>query len=275
MSVNDFIRLREKDWARLQALLTHCRGHGTLSAGEVRELGMLYRAAISDLALAQRDYPGQAVTVFLNQLLTQVHSYVYKQNTSDFRDMARYFVVTIPAAFRQTFRFTLAAFLLFALPALIAFQMARHNPDVAGPLGLSDTRESLANHDLWTNIPIEARPYASTFIMTNNIRVALLAFGGGMVLGLFSVYLLAMNGVILGAVFGLAAHYGMGMPLLEFVFAHGVLELSIIFIAGGAGLQLGWSLISPGDYTRKDAVGLAARRAVPLAVVAIQMLIVA
>jgi len=275
MTVNDFIRLREKDWAELQALLGRCKGHATLSAAEVRQLGMLYRAVISDLALAQRDYPGQPVTIFLNQLLTRVHSYIYKQNASDLQSIVRYFLVAIPTAFRQAFRFTLVAFLLFFIPALIAFQLARHNPDIADTLGLSATREALANQSLWTDIPIEARPYASTFIMTNNIRVALLAFGGGMAFGLFSVYLLAINGVLLGAVFGLAVHYGMGHPLLEFVFAHGVLELSIIFIAGGAGLQVGWALINPGYYSRKDALGIAARRAVPLAVVAIQMLIVA
>jgi uncharacterized membrane protein SpoIIM required for sporulation len=273
MTVNDFIRLREKDWGRLETLLKHHAGRRPFSAAEVRELGILYRAVISDLALARRDYPSQRVTVYLNQLLTRAHGYIYQDDVSDLGRFARYITRTIPQAFRHAARYTLIAVLLFALPAIIAFRLAYVNPSIASTLGLEDQREALADQTTWTNIPIESRPYASAFIMSNNIRVALLAFGGGMVFGLFAVYILAMNGVMLGAVFGLAAHYGMGRVLLDFVIAHGVLELSVIFIAGGAGLQIGHALIDPGRHTRRDAVGLAAQRAVPLAVIAIPLLI--
>ncbi len=275
MTVNDFIRLRENDWDRLQALVQRHQGHAALSPAEIHELDRLYRAAISDLAQAQRDYPGQRVTAFLNQLLTQAHTLIYRREATDFFSIRRAITRTIPDAFQRTAAFTLVAVLLFFVPALVGFQLARHDPSVAGPLGLSSTRAALEDQAMWTDIPVEQRPYASAFIMTNNIRVALLAFGGGMALGLFSVYLLAMNGLILGAVFGLAVHYGLGGELLNFVFAHGVLELSVICIAGGAGLQLGWAIISPGRYARRDAVMLAAQRAAPLAVVGIVMLIVA
>jgi uncharacterized membrane protein SpoIIM required for sporulation len=111
--------------------------------------------------------------------------------------------------------------------------------------------------------------------MTNNIRVALLCFAGGIAFGLFSVYVLVTNGLTTGVVMGLAAHYGMGSSLLGFVIGHGVIELSVIFMAGGAGLQLGWALLNPGSYTRRDALAQAARRAVMITVVAVPLLIVA
>lgn len=275
MTVNDFIRLREKDWGRLEALLKNHAGRRPFSAAEVRELGILYRAVISDLALARRDYPSQRVAVYLNQLLTRAHGYIYQDDVSNLGRFVRYFAQTIPLAFRHAARYTLVAFLLFALPALIAFRLAYVDPGIADTLGLQAQREALANQTTWTNIPIEQRPYTSTVIMSNNIRVALLAFGGGMAFGLFAVYILAMNGVLLGALFGLAVHYGMGQVLLDFVIAHGVLELSVIFISGGAGLQIGYALIDPGRYSRRDAVSLAAQQAVPLAVIAIPLLIVA
>jgi uncharacterized membrane protein SpoIIM required for sporulation len=84
-----------------------------------------------------------------------------------------------------------------------------------------------------------------------------------------------MNGLTIGAVMGLAAHYDMGQALLGFIIGHGVIELSVVFIAGGAGLQLGWALLNPGPYTRRDSLALAARRAVTLAVVSIPLLIMA
>jgi len=275
MNVNDFIRIREKDWDRLQGLINKHRGRKSLTAVEVKELGRLYRAVASDLALARRDFPGQRVTVFLNQLLTQVHSYIYQQDVSDFGRLAHYFTHTIPQTFRQTGLFTLTAFLLFMIPAIIGYGLGYTTPDVAEPLGLASVRETLSNQSVWTNIPVEERPYASAFIMSNNIKVAILAFGGGVVLGLFTLYLLTINGLTIGATLGLAVHYGLGNVLLDFIIGHGVIELSVIFISGGAGLQMGWALLSPGLYSRRDALGLAARRAIPLIVIAIPLLITA
>src|ERR1041385_2116812 len=275
MTANDFIKLREKDWKRLESLIDTRRGRGALSAAEIHELGALYRAANSDLALARRDYPGQRVTSFLNQLLTRTHSYIYQEDVSDLRPIGRYFTQDLPRTFRQTWVFTLVAFLLFIIPAIVGYRLAYVNPDIASPLGLDEERQTLTDHDTWTNIPVNERPYAASFIMSNNIRVAIMAFGGGMVLGLFSVYVLAMNGLTVGAVLGLAAHYEMGQSLLGFMFGHGVIELSVIFIASGAGLQLGWALLNPGRYTRRDAIGLAARRAVILVIAAVPLLIIA
>jgi uncharacterized membrane protein SpoIIM required for sporulation len=80
---------------------------------------------------------------------------------------------------------------------------------------------------------------------------------------------------MIGAVLGLAAHFGMGQTLIEFIVGHGVIELSVIFFAGGAGLQLGWALFNPGNYSRRDALGLAARKAVFLVLAAVPLLIIA
>ncbi|HEX3052801.1 MAG TPA: stage II sporulation protein M [Aggregatilineaceae bacterium] len=275
MNVNEFIRLREKDWERLQFLIDTHKGRKSLNAAEVQELGTLYRAVTSDLALARRDYEGHRVGIFLNQLLTRAHSYIYQQEISDVRHFGRYFTHTIPQMFRETWVFTFVAFLLFFLPALLSFALSYNNPDVADNLGLGAMRDILAEKSTWTDIPVEERPYTSTYIMTNNIRVALMAFGGGVLLGLFSIWALASNGIHFGAVMGLAAHYGMGRTLLDFVFAHGVVELSIIFMSGGAGLQLGWALINPGLYSRRDAIAIAGRRAIALAVLAIPALVTA
>jgi uncharacterized membrane protein SpoIIM required for sporulation len=275
MNVNDFIKLRQKDWQRLETLISPRVGQSRLTASEVHELGTLYRAITSDLALARRDYPDQRAMVYLNQLLTKTHSFIYKEDVSDFRQFFRYFTRRIPQTFRQTARYTLVAFLLFIIPAIIGFRLAYTNPNVATPLGLAAERQILSEKDTWTNIPVEERPFFSPLIMSNNIRIAILAFGGGILFGLYSLYVLTFNGLVIGAVLGLAAHYDVGMTLLTFIAGHGVIELSVIFIAGGAGLQLGWALLNPGPYTRRDALGLAARRAVTLLVACVPLLVIA
>lgn len=274
-NINEFIRTRESDWQRLEQLIRPHYGRSTLTADEVDELGTLYRAVISDLALARRDFPGERVTLFLNQLLTRAHSFVYKSDTGDLGQIVRYFTQRIPRTFRQTALFTLTAFLLFIIPAIVGYRLAVVDPVATDMLGLSTERATLEDQQTWTNIPLEERPYASAFIMSNNIRVAILAFAGGMSFGIFSIYVLTWNGLVIGAVIGLAAHYGMGESLIGFVAGHGVIELSVIFIAGGTGLQLAWALLNPGPYTRRDALSLTARRAVVLVVAAIPLLVCA
>jgi uncharacterized membrane protein SpoIIM required for sporulation len=271
MSINAFIQQREKDWQRLEALIRK----RPLTAREVHELGTLYRAITSDLALARRDYPGERVTLFLNQLLTRTHSVIYQQEKGDFRQLVYYFTHVVPQTFRQTALFTLIAFLLFIIPGIVGYRMAYANPASTDALGLTVQRQMLAQGETWTEIGAEDRAFLSTFVMSNNIRIAILAFGGGVVFGLFTVYILTFNGLFIGAVLGLAAHYDMGGDLFGFIIAHGVIELSVIFIAGGAGLQLGWALLNPGRYTRRDALFMAARRAVTLVVIAIPLLIIA
>jgi uncharacterized membrane protein SpoIIM required for sporulation len=275
VQVNDFIRQREKDWQRLEMLIAKRQGRAPLSADDVRELGQLYRAVASDLALARRDYPDQRVTIFLNGLLTRAHSFIYQQDVSDFRQFVRYFTHTIPQAFRQNASFVLVAFLLFIVPAVVGFRLTSLHPHTGDALGLTEQRRLLAERETWTDIPVEQRPYASAFIMSNNIRVAILAFGGGAAFGVFTLYVLVFNGLVIGGVLGLAAHYEMSDTLVAFIVGHGVVELSIIFMAGGAGLALGWALLNPGAYSRRDALSLAARRVVPLVVLAIPLLIVA
>ncbi|RKU35993.1 hypothetical protein C6495_04315 [Candidatus Poribacteria bacterium] len=116
----------------------------------------------------------------------------------------------------------------------------------------------------WNNTSAEARNLLSSFVITNNIRVAFLAFAAGIAFMLGSVYVLAFNGVYIGAVAGLSHVHGLSLALWSFVSPHGYIELTAIFIAGGAGLKMGYALIAPGLFTRKRALTEAAKTAVRL-----------
>jgi uncharacterized membrane protein SpoIIM required for sporulation len=84
-----------------------------------------------------------------------------------------------------------------------------------------------------------------------------------------------INGLILGGITGLTIHYGIGFELWTFVIGHGVIELSVIMMAGGSGLMLGWAILQPGLLRRRDALALAARRALKLVIGCVPLLIIA
>jgi uncharacterized membrane protein SpoIIM required for sporulation len=164
---------------------------------------------------------------------------------------------------------------MLAVPALATFAIAARDTSIATWLDLGQEEVMMRNKDLWINIPPSERPGASSFIMTNNIQVSFLAFAGGVLAGLFTVYIMVMNGLHFGGIMGLAAHYGVAGELGSFVIGHGVIELSVIFVAGGTGLSLGWAILRPGFLRRRDALALAARQAVRLVIGCIPLLVIA
>jgi uncharacterized membrane protein SpoIIM required for sporulation len=267
MLAEDFIARKRTDWERLTRLLDRAQNSITsLSAAELQELGRLYRQATSDLAVARRDYARHPVSEYLNNLVGRGHGLLYREQSTRLRQFIRFFTHTFPQTFRATWGYTLASFLMFALPALVSFTVAFNDPQAMTLVmpGLQRIIWSIEEGDEWWLAINESRAAATTGIMTNNIQVTFLAFAGGITFGLFTVYVLAQNGILLGSVAGTAQLFDFGDNLWGFVAAHGTVELSVIFIAGGAGLQLGWSILRPGLHTRRAALTLAARRAVYL-----------
>ena len=93
----------------------------------------------------------------------------------------------------------------------------------------------------------------SVGILTNNIMVSLMAFVVGIFFGLGTFYIISMNGLMLGGIFAFTHQHGMAGELLKFVTAHGIVELSVICLAGAAGVMLGESLIRPTHGTRRES----------------------
>jgi len=279
MLPDELYQSRKGDWLTLTQLLS--RGERQirhLNAEEIQTLGRLYRAAASDLAIAQRDFPRHPVTTYLNQLVARAHTLLYRNEPAAFHRLWRYITAGFPRLYRQTFRYTLAAMLLLIIPALVAGLGTAWKPDASSwllPDEVQQLKSYIEQQELWIDISVEERPYTSSFIMQNNIQVAMLAFGSGVTAGIYTTWVMIQNGLILGGLTGLTAHYGVGFELWTFVIGHGVIELSVICMAGGAGLILGWSLIRPGLLRRRDALILAARKAVQLLGAGIPLLVVA
>ncbi len=280
MLAEQFINIHRATWERQSALLktASSKGLSALSAEELYEIGRLYRTITSDLAIAQRDFADHRVVDYLNSLVAQSHSVIYHTRATTGQQFLRFFTHSFPQAFRSTWRYSLAAALMMFLPAIVAFFFTWNDPAAGtvllpGSEGLIDDIRN--EREWWLRINQEGRSASASFIMTNNIRVALMAFAGGIALGIFSLWVLVQNGLMLGVVSGAAQAYGFSEKLWGFIAAHGMIELSVIFIAGGAGLQLGWSVLRPGLLTRRAALAIAARRAIIILIGCVPLLVIA
>ena len=277
MRADEFIARRQTEWAHLEQLL-HLAGSGRLSPlrpAEVLTLAALYRRATADLALAQRDWPGQPVQRYLNGLVARGHGTLYRGGGNVLSRLATFYGQTLPRTYRRSWPFLTASAALLFLPAIIFFFAVVAQPSLAYGLVPLDLIRSVHQHKLWTDIPPDTRGLAAGAIMTNNILVAVLAFAGGIGFTLPTVFVLINNGISIGAVLGVTQDYGLSGGLLQFMVGHGVLELSIIVAAGAAGLKIGWALIAPGRYKRTDALSQAMRDSITLIVGLAPVLVVA
>jgi uncharacterized membrane protein SpoIIM required for sporulation len=262
----DFVAIRREEWNRLEDLLARAAsGHlNALTPAQVLTMASLYRRATADLARAQRDWPDEPVHRYLNGLVARGHGIVYRRGGQVWRRIRGFYVETLPRTYRQSWPYLVAAAALLFVPALISFFVVLANPNAA--YGIADPQliDRVHHHQLWTQIPADERVQAGGLIMVNNIYVVMLAFGFGVIFGLPVIWVMISNGIVLGGLFGLTQAYGIAGGLFEFVVAHGVLELSIVIAVGAGGLMMGWSLISPGNRKRSDALVLATRRAFTL-----------
>jgi uncharacterized membrane protein SpoIIM required for sporulation len=276
ISIDRFVDERADRWQRLSTLVRRGRqGDGSLTPEEVLELGRVYRIAASDLAVAQRDYAHDRATLALNAVVAEAHALVYSERQVPLAVIRSFFRRDLPRVVRANLAYVGAAFALFALPAAAGYLLGLAYPDLLQTLLPQSLRQTLERHELWTNIDEQLRPFAASLIMTNNILVSFFAFAGGATAGLFTAFVLVTNGLQLGAIFAATQAAGLGADLLTFIAGHGFVELSVIFLAGGAGLRLASAFVAPGELSRGDALRIRGAQALRIVLFCIPCLVVA
>ncbi len=260
-----FVSRRKPDWDALGALLARAHDRA-LTLPDVEALDRLYRRAASDLAQAQSFFPDTDAHRFLNQLCAQAQGALYRRTTDRAAAIAAFFRAEFPRTLRASLPFVRTSAALLLGGALVGALLILWDPRAGEALIPPAMREFVKGGRLWTDNLFALGPPSvlSAGIATNNLTVTLTTFATGLAGGVGTAFLLLFNGVHVGSLLAYCAKAGLLGRLLSFISAHGPVELSIIVIAGAAGLRLGHALVAPGERTRRAALGHEGPQAVRL-----------
>jgi uncharacterized membrane protein SpoIIM required for sporulation len=279
MNIQRWIARRELDWQRLNTLLRQVekRGIQSLQADEIRNLASLYRSVSADLARMQTHPVSQSLKQDLQALTVRSYNQIYQgSHHQEWQAILTFYQWGFSAAMQKSFIYIALATGIFLGAALVAWWFSWQDPAFLSLIVPESLIAQVRDRgELWMGSIVGVEPLASSTIMQNNLSVSFAAIGGGITAGLFTVYLLAYNGLILGAVATLVGQNHLAYPFWAFVFPHGSLELPAIFLAGGAGLLLAKALLFPGRYRRADALLYYGRQAAELLYGIVPLLIMA
>ncbi len=234
-----------------------------------------YRGLARDLATARRVAPNSRTTAGLESLYRQMHSLINRRPRGGLAAVQASLRFDIPKITRELRITILSMALLMGVSALAGWWLVSTFPMLIGIFASEDMIEHVEQGHLWTEGLINIVPSSilSISILANNIVVSVLAFCAGIFLGLGTLYLVAMNGLMLGAGFAFVHQHGLARALFEFIIAHGPVELSVICIAGASGVALGESIIRPSSASRRDSFQACAHHVAPMLLLCAALLI--
>lgn len=217
--------------------------------------------------------PDPAVIGYLSSLLARARLATAGTRSSSWQDVVRFFTQTFPATLYRTRRWWVTTAVLCVLLAVVVGWWAMDNPGFFAQQMSKEEIDAYVGTDFENYYSEFAHTEFASAVWVNNAWVSAQAIGMG-VLGLPTLYVLAMNSVNVGMAGALMITHGRGALFFGLILPHGLLELTAIFIAGGVGLRLFWSWIEPGKQTRMQSMAAAGRTAITVVLGLVVVLLV-
>lgn len=275
---NRFIEKNRARWEHLDTLVKKRKR----TYQQINEMFKFYQLTIEDLSFAQTHFPNNDVTLYLNQLIRKCHLLFYQPRKGRLREIGLFFQKILPATMAQITLPILLSLGIFLCAILFSFLLVVENTEMAEMFLSAQTYEMVKN-DLeakekfgnFDNIPKEERVSLSFFLWFNNSRVAVLCFVLGITLGIGTVYILLVNGFMLGTLLAFYFMNGHFIDFLSIIMVHGSIELLAIIIAGGIGFNVAGAIFNPNRIPRKERLKRSGRIAMRCIVGVIALLLIA
>ncbi len=238
-----------------------------LDLAELERLASLHRRVMGTFAYARTHFADTGLAERLRASAFRSHRLLAARPVPWRERVATFFRRDFLLAFRETLPSIQVAALVFVGFTLVGFCIELVHVEFVEVWVGPDAISGLRHGEIWTDRVGSMAPASvlSSTIATNNIGVAFAAWAGGVLAGIGSLYILAFNGMMFGGMLAATHHYELLDQLFAFISAHGPLELSLIVVAGGAGLELAGGLLRDEGRPRAEALQDAARRSVRVA----------
>jgi uncharacterized membrane protein SpoIIM required for sporulation len=239
-----FVKQNAEKWKRFESVITN----------DPDELADRFIQITDDLAYAKSFYPKSKTTTYLNGLASKLHQSIYKNKTEKSNRFIHYWKNELPLLFKAYQKQLLYSFIFFTVFCLMGALSAKYDQNFVR-LILSDQYVDMTEANIARNDPFAVYKQDNEFLMflqigANNIFVSIVTFVCGIFGSVGTIYYLFRNGLMLGSFEYFFFSKNLGMASVLVIWIHGVLEISAIIIAGGAGIVLGNSLLFPKTYTR-------------------------
>ncbi|MFL1896725.1 stage II sporulation protein M [Aquimarina sp. 2-A2] len=243
-----FVKQNKNKWLRFESVLDNT------TQISPKELSDLYIEVTDHLSYAQTFYPQSQTLAYLNTIASKAHHKIYKTKKEKRNRLLSFWLKEFPTEFYYYQKELLIAFLIAALfTAIGAYSAATEGAFVRSILGdtyVNMTLENIANGDPMAVYKQMGEADMFLGITINNIRVALLCFVFGVLFGIGTLFILMQNFIMLGSFQYFFYEKGLLWESARTIWIHGVIEISVIIIAGAAGLVIGKSILFPKTYTR-------------------------
>ena len=242
------------------------------------DLASYYIQLTNDLSYAQTYYPESKTLLYLNSLASQAHQKIYITKKESKNKIISFWRDEFPLFFYQYQKTLLYAFLIF-MAAVSIGAVSTLNDDSFTRLILGDSYVNMTIENIENGEPMAVYKSGSNIgsflgITINNIRVAIIAFALGVIFSVGTVFVLFQNGIMLGAFITFFYKYGL-LEKTSTIWLHGTIEISVIVIAGCAGLVMGNSFLFPKTYSRRVAFMKGAKDGLKIVVSTIPFFIIA
>jgi uncharacterized membrane protein SpoIIM required for sporulation len=243
-----FVKRNQQRWQEIEETLT------AKSRPHPDRLAEIFIQLTDDLSFARTQYPKSRVTQYLNNLASKIHLEIYKNKKEDKNRFITFWKFELPGIMYESRKALLYAFLIFTIAIVIGGVSAYYDETfvrlIIGDAYVNMTLENIEKGNPTAVFSGSSEGDMFFAITFNNIRVSFYAFVAGLFFSFGTGYILFSNGVMVGAIYSLFLKKGLAANAFSVIMLHGTIELSVIVVAGAAGLVMGNSFLFPGTYSR-------------------------